>query len=90
MEFVRLDQTATKGSARPCRWLVVLDDVADLADLRELWPPAVPNGHTVITSRRRHAALTGLECGAAASRPWAFRPRRSSGGRRAASRSWSP
>ncbi|MFI9809431.1 tetratricopeptide repeat protein [Streptomyces sp. NPDC052301] len=48
-----------KGSARPCRWLVVLDDVADVADLHELWPPAVPNGHTVITSRRRDAALTG-------------------------------
>ncbi|MFJ9871021.1 tetratricopeptide repeat protein [Streptomyces sp. NPDC101165] len=48
-----------KGAARPCRWLVVLDDVADPADLHELWPPTVPNGHTVITSRRRDAAVTG-------------------------------
>ncbi|MFI0898596.1 FxSxx-COOH system tetratricopeptide repeat protein [Streptomyces sp. NPDC020983] len=41
------------------RWLVVLDDVADPADLTGLWPPAVPNGRTVVTTRRRDAALTG-------------------------------
>ncbi|MEU6867127.1 tetratricopeptide repeat protein [Streptomyces sp. NPDC046876] len=35
------------------RWLVVLDDVADPADLRGLWPPNSPHGHTVVTSRRR-------------------------------------
>ncbi|MFC0052016.1 tetratricopeptide repeat protein [Streptomyces actinomycinicus] len=48
-----------KGAARPCRWLVVLDDVADPADLHELWPPTVANGHTVITTRRRDAAVAG-------------------------------
>ncbi|MEU8998414.1 FxSxx-COOH system tetratricopeptide repeat protein [Streptomyces caniferus] len=41
------------------RWLVVLDDVADAADVRDLWPPASPQGHTLITTRRRDAALTG-------------------------------
>ncbi|MER6421191.1 tetratricopeptide repeat protein [Streptomyces sp. NPDC001137] len=41
------------------RWLVVLDDLADPADLRGLWPPASPHGHTLITTRRREAALTG-------------------------------
>ncbi|NUS10546.1 MAG: tetratricopeptide repeat protein [Streptomyces sp.] len=39
------------------RWLVVLDDVADPADMSGLWPPAVPNGRTVVTTRRRDAAL---------------------------------
>ncbi|WP_063786933.1 tetratricopeptide repeat protein [Streptomyces sp. NRRL B-3648] len=40
-------------------WLVVLDDLADPADLRGLWPPASPHGHTLVTTRRRDAALTG-------------------------------
>ncbi|MFE7114844.1 NB-ARC domain-containing protein [Streptomyces sp. NPDC057654] len=38
-------------------WLVVLDDLADPADLRGLWPPRSPRGHTLITTRRRDAAL---------------------------------
>ena len=38
------------------RWLVVLDDVADPGDLRGLRPPAVPQGRTVVTTRRRDAA----------------------------------
>ncbi|MGW7207586.1 tetratricopeptide repeat protein [Streptomyces sp. NPDC054837] len=42
-----------------CRWLVVLDDVADPADLQGWWPPASPHGRTVVTTRRRDAALTG-------------------------------
>ncbi|WP_052397689.1 tetratricopeptide repeat protein [Streptomyces sp. NRRL F-5123] len=41
------------------RWLVVLDDLADPADLTGLWPPAAPYGRTVVTTRRRDAALTG-------------------------------
>lgn len=40
------------------RWLVVLDDLANPADLRGLWPPAGPLGRTLITTRRREAALT--------------------------------
>ncbi|MGP4114361.1 FxSxx-COOH system tetratricopeptide repeat protein [Streptomyces sp. 4N509B] len=43
----------------PPRWLVVLDDVADPADLRGLWPPAHPDGRTLATTRRRDAALVG-------------------------------
>lgn len=42
----------------PCRWLVVLDDVSDPADLTGWWPPASPQGRTLLTSRRRDAALT--------------------------------
>jgi hypothetical protein len=45
--------------AKPHRWLVVLDDVADPADLRGLWPPDSPAGRTLVTTRRRDAALTG-------------------------------
>ncbi|MFE9751408.1 tetratricopeptide repeat protein [Saccharothrix saharensis] len=43
------------GTSR--RWLVVLDDVQDPADLRGLEPPARPGGQVVITSRLRDAAL---------------------------------
>ncbi len=48
-----------KTSPGPCRWLVVLDDVADPAHLRGLWPPTSPVGRTLVTTRRRDAALTG-------------------------------
>ncbi|MFJ1581831.1 NB-ARC domain-containing protein [Streptomyces sp. NPDC088197] len=41
------------------RWLVVLDDVTDPADLTGLWPPDSPTGRTVVTTRSRDAALTG-------------------------------
>jgi NB-ARC domain/Tetratricopeptide repeat len=47
-----------KAGAGPCRWLIVLDDVADPGDLRGLWPPASPHGRTLVTTRRRDAALT--------------------------------
>ncbi|HEY8982162.1 MAG TPA: tetratricopeptide repeat protein, partial [Streptomyces sp.] len=43
---------------RPWRWLVVLDDVGDPADLTGLWPPASPHGRTLVTTRRKDAALT--------------------------------
>ncbi|MFG1808272.1 tetratricopeptide repeat protein [Streptomyces sp. NPDC049040] len=45
--------------ARSHRWLVVLDDVADPADLAGLWPPDNPAGRTLVTTRRRDAALAG-------------------------------
>ncbi|WP_330309912.1 MULTISPECIES: NB-ARC domain-containing protein [unclassified Streptomyces] len=48
-----------KAEAEPCRWLIVLDDVADPADLRGLWPPVSPHGRTLVTTRRRDAALVG-------------------------------
>jgi NB-ARC domain/Tetratricopeptide repeat len=41
------------------RWLIVLDDLAAPADLAGLWPPSVMTGRTIITTRRRDAALTG-------------------------------
>ncbi|WP_329347355.1 tetratricopeptide repeat protein [Streptomyces sp. NBC_01261] len=48
-----------KAGQDPCRWLVVLDDLADPADLSGgLWPPN-GYGRTLVTTRRREAALTG-------------------------------
>lgn len=41
------------------RWLIILDDVADPADLRGLWPPDHRQGRALVTTRRRDAALTG-------------------------------
>nr|WP_248297386.1 hypothetical protein [Streptomyces sp. S1D4-11] len=48
-----------KAGSRPCRWLVIFDDVAEPASLRGLWPPASPHGRTLATTRRQDAALTG-------------------------------
>ncbi|MFI1926636.1 MULTISPECIES: FxSxx-COOH system tetratricopeptide repeat protein [unclassified Streptomyces] len=48
-----------KANATPCRWLVVLDDVTDPADLNGLWPSAGPHGRILVTTRRQDAALTG-------------------------------
>ncbi|MFF1640635.1 tetratricopeptide repeat protein [Streptomyces sp. NPDC058246] len=41
------------------RWMVILDDLNAPEDLRDLWPPETPYGRTVITTRRRDAALLG-------------------------------
>ncbi|MEW2569109.1 tetratricopeptide repeat protein [Streptomyces sp. NPDC047070] len=41
------------------RWLVALDDVVEPGDLRGLWPPSSPMGRTLVTTRRRDAALIG-------------------------------
>jgi hypothetical protein len=43
----------------PRRWLVVLDDVRNPADLHDLWPPRRESGRVVVTTRRRDAALSG-------------------------------
>ncbi|GFE19518.1 hypothetical protein Sgleb_75650 [Streptomyces glebosus] len=51
----------SSGGSNGCRWLVVLDDVADPSHLRGLWPPSSPSGRTLVTTRRRDAALTGPE-----------------------------
>ncbi len=47
-----------KPGPRRCRWLIVLDDVAEPDDLDGLWPPANPHGRTLVTTRRRDAAWT--------------------------------
>ncbi|WP_327003213.1 tetratricopeptide repeat protein [Dactylosporangium sp. NBC_01737] len=39
------------------RWLLVLDDLTDPADLQGLWPPVTPTGATIVTTRRRDTAL---------------------------------
>ncbi|MET7698651.1 tetratricopeptide repeat protein [Streptomyces sp. NPDC005485] len=62
---VNADQAATaflawlepKFGQRPCRWLVVLDDVTDPDHLCGLWPPASPTGCTLVTTRSREPAL---------------------------------
>lgn len=41
------------------RWLIVLDDVGNPGDLRGLWPPLTRTGKTLVTTRRRDAALAG-------------------------------
>lgn len=43
---------------RAVRWLVVLDDLQRPSDLRGLWPPTTAAGGTLVTTRRRDAALT--------------------------------
>ncbi|MFE5595298.1 NB-ARC domain-containing protein [Streptomyces sp. NPDC056549] len=48
-----------KADQQVCRWLVVLDDVADPADIRGWWPPASRHGRALVTTRRREATLTG-------------------------------
>ncbi|MFC8435207.1 tetratricopeptide repeat protein [Streptomyces sp. NPDC057253] len=50
---------APKRSAAPLRWLVVLDDLTLPQDMDGLWPPASPQGRTLVTTRRQDAALTG-------------------------------
>ncbi|WP_129843292.1 tetratricopeptide repeat protein [Streptomyces sp. RFCAC02] len=41
------------------RWMVVLDDVTAPGDLHGLWPPQRPGGTTLVTTRRKDAALAG-------------------------------
>ncbi|NUH42913.1 tetratricopeptide repeat protein [Streptomyces samsunensis] len=48
-----------KAGSRTCRWLVVLDDLADPDDVRGLWPPASQTGRLLVTTRRRDTALAG-------------------------------
>ncbi|MFK8911018.1 tetratricopeptide repeat protein, partial [Streptomyces sp. YS-3] len=58
-----------KPGQRPCRWLIILDDVTDPSDLivhpddpgkrYSLWPPASPHGRVLLTTRRRDSALFG-------------------------------
>ncbi|MDI5968925.1 tetratricopeptide repeat protein [Streptomyces sp. SL13] len=51
---------APKTTAKPCRWLVVLDDLADSNDLQGLQLPENPHGRTLITTRRRDSAVCGM------------------------------
>lgn len=39
------------------RWLIVLNDLSNPADVGELWPPQRPTGCAIVTTRRRDAAL---------------------------------
>lgn len=45
-------------AGRPrCRWLIVVDDLADPTVMNNLWPPLSPTGRTLITTRRQDPAL---------------------------------
>ncbi|WP_283844428.1 tetratricopeptide repeat protein [Streptomyces sp. RerS4] len=46
-----------KPAPQAPRWLIVLDDVANPGDLTGLWPPPHARGRTLVTTRRRDAAL---------------------------------
>lgn len=50
-----------KSGQPPCRWLVVLDDVADPADMAGLWPPQSPSGRTLVTTRRLDVVRAGAD-----------------------------
>ncbi|MFJ9683536.1 tetratricopeptide repeat protein [Streptomyces sp. NPDC101194] len=43
-----------KHGQRPCRWMIVLDALADPADMHDLWPPE-GNGRTLVTTARHEA-----------------------------------
>jgi NB-ARC domain/Tetratricopeptide repeat len=43
------------------RWLVVLDDLQNPADLNGLWPSTARAGRVLVTTRRRGAALRGRD-----------------------------
>ncbi|MBD0736681.1 hypothetical protein BGM09_26565 [Streptomyces sp. CBMA29] len=58
-EFLAWLEPGPGAAAGHCRWLLVLDNVTDPADLTGLWPPDHPLGRTVVTTRSRDAALTG-------------------------------
>ncbi|MGP3966619.1 tetratricopeptide repeat protein [Streptomyces sp. 6N223] len=57
--FLAWLQPKGRNARPPCRWLIVLDDLTDPAHVRGLWPPASPTGRTLVTTRRRDAALVG-------------------------------
>jgi hypothetical protein len=57
--FHRWLEPSPPRSGPACRWLVVLDDVADPADMTGLWPAKNPHGRTVVTTRRRDVAVPG-------------------------------
>jgi hypothetical protein len=58
-EFLGWTEPQPPGREPACRWLVVLDDVADPADMSGLWPARNPHGRTVVTTRRRDVAVPG-------------------------------
>jgi hypothetical protein len=43
------------------RWLIVLDDVQEPADLRDLWPSSDRTGQVIVTTRRRDTALARVD-----------------------------
>uniref|UniRef100_UPI000382B730 tetratricopeptide repeat protein n=1 Tax=Nocardiopsis alba TaxID=53437 RepID=UPI000382B730 len=55
--FLTWLQSSHQHSKR--RWLVVWDDLADLAAVQDLWPPHdQPRGRVLVTTRRRDHSLT--------------------------------
>ena len=66
-EFCNADASDSDHAARAflgwlagpgaARWLIVLDDLTDPNDLTGFWPPTTEHGRTIVTTRRRDAAL---------------------------------
>ncbi|MFE5884777.1 tetratricopeptide repeat protein, partial [Streptomyces hydrogenans] len=52
-----LQPRSVTAGTQAIRWLVVLDNITDPNHLIGLWPPTSPLGQTLITTRRRDAAL---------------------------------
>ena len=62
LNWLGLAPGTENGGPRPgARWLVVLDDVPHAAAVRGLWPPNVPHGQTLVTTRNRNASLLRSE-----------------------------
>nr|WP_246481477.1 tetratricopeptide repeat protein [Amycolatopsis umgeniensis] len=68
VEWLDQDPSAPERASRrfrewlaetPARWLIVLDDLQDPADLTGLWPPHTSGGQVVVTTRCRDATLHG-------------------------------
>ncbi|MFF8867500.1 FxSxx-COOH system tetratricopeptide repeat protein [Streptomyces sp. NPDC015139] len=58
LNWLNLAPGTNDGGPRPgVRWLVVLDDVPYTGALQGLWPPHVPHGQTLVTTRFRDVSL---------------------------------
>jgi hypothetical protein len=42
------------------RWMIVFDDLRDLNDMHDLWPPRSQRGRVIVTTQRRDAAVRAL------------------------------
>ncbi|MGW6054502.1 tetratricopeptide repeat protein [Streptomyces sp. NPDC055189] len=58
LAWLEPNPASTASESPGCRWMVVLDDLTDPADLRGLWPPSSSLGETLVTTRRRDSVLT--------------------------------
>lgn len=58
LNWLSLAPGTEDGGPQPgLRWLVVLDDVPYTSEVQGLWPPHVPHGQTLVTTRFRDVSL---------------------------------